>query len=259
MGINKITVDGTTKIDLSTTGIETAADIPAGKYGYLRTGERVLGTGEIGMANPLSGKILAVTGDSLCAGTGYTGGYAKIIGDDNGMTVQNIAVGGATVAYIGAEFTICQSISDLRADADYVLLEGGGNDAQYNNTGVTLGSITSGYTDTLNVNTFAGAFETMLKNAIARFPNKKIGYLFIHKCVDNFDSRVSNSYYGIAKAACEKWGIPYLDLNTMCPAIGHISALASTYTVNGGDGVHLNEQGYRLFYVPKITAWLKTL
>lgn len=259
MAHNKFTVDGTTYIDLSTTGIETADDIPAGKYGYLRTGERVLGTGGNMASNPLSGKILAVTGDSICYGTGYTGGYAKIIGDENNMTVQNIAVGGATVAYIGGDFTICQSISDLRADADYVLLEGGGNDAQYNNTGVTLGSITSGYTDSLNINTFAGAFETMLKNAIARFPNKKIGYLFIHKCVDNFDSRVSNSYYGIAKAACEKWGIPYLDLNTMCPAIGHISALASTYTVNGGDGIHLNEDGYRLFYVPKITAWMRTL
>lgn len=259
MAVNKITIDGNTRIDLSTTGIESAADIPAGKYGYLRTGERVLGTGGNMASNPLSGKILAVTGDSICYGTGYTGGYAKIIGDENNMTVQNIAVGGATVAYIGGDFTICQSISDLRADADYVLLEGGGNDAQYNNTGVTLGSLTSGYTDSLNINTFAGAFETMLKSAIARFPTAKIGYIFIHKCVDNFDSRVANSYYGIAKQACEKWGIPYCDLNTQAPAIGHISALASAYTVNGGDGIHLNEQGYRLFYIPKITAWMKGL
>lgn len=99
----------------------------------------------------------------------------------------------------------------------------------------------------------------MLKSAIARFPEAKIGYIFIHKCVASFDSRVANSYYGIAKACCEKWGIPYCDLNTQTPPLGHISALAQAYTVNGGDGIHPNEDGYRLFYVPKITAWLKTL
>ncbi len=258
MGVNKITIDGVTKINLLNTDIESPADIPTGKRGYLKTGELVTGTGG-NMSNPLSGKILAVTGDSICAGTGYAGGYAGIIGTENNMTVQNVAAGGATVADIGVDFTIRGSISDMRADADYVIIEGGINDSWYNNTGVTLGTITSGYTDTLNTSTFAGAMESMFKAALARFPEAKIGFIFIHKCSDNFDSRVANSYYGVAKQACEKWGIPYCDLNTQTPAIGHISALASAYTVNGGDGIHPNEDGYRLFYVPKITAWMKTL
>ena len=257
MAKNKFTVDGTTYIDLSTTGIETADDIPAGKIGYLRTGERVLGTGG-SSTNPLNGKILAVDGDSLCWGTGYSGGYAGIIGTENNMTVQNNGVGGATVAYIGGEHTICTSVNDLRADADYVIFEGGLNDSWYNSTGVPLGTITSGYADTLDTSTFAGAMETLFKSAIARFPGKKLGYIFVHKCSDTFDSR-TGTYYSIAKQCCEKWGIPYLDLNTLTPAIGYIPALASAYTVNGGDGIHLNEQGYRLFYVPKITAFLKGL
>jgi len=256
MARNKFTVDGTTYIDLSTTGIESAADIPAGKIGYLRTGERVTGTGENMSNNPLSGKILSVNGDSICEGVGYDGGYAGIIGTENGMTVQNIGVSGGTITPIGDNHTISTTISSMRSDADYIILEGGGNDADF---GVTLGSLTSGYTDTLNTSTFAGAFEYMLKSAIARFPTAKIGYIFIHKCFANFDSRVANSYYGVAKAACEKWGIPYCDLNTMTPAIGYISALASAYTGNNGDGIHLNEQGYRLFYVPKIVAWMKGL
>ena len=207
--------------------------------------------------NPLSGKILSTTGDSIAAGAGNNGiGYPEIVASDNNMTVQNVAVGGGTVAYINANtFCISRSISNMRSDADFVLLEGGGNDAD---SGVPLGTLSSGYTATLDDTTFAGAIESMFKAALARFPNKKIGYVFIHKCASLFDSRVSNSYYDMAKAACEKWGISYLDLNTQVPPLNYIADLRSTYTANG-DGYHPNELGYRTFYVPKITAFLNTM
>lgn len=256
MAVNKITVDGVNKIDLSTTGIESTADIPAGKIGYLRTGERVTGTGE-NMSNPLTGKILSTNGDSICAGVGNDDvGYPEMIGTANGMTVDNISLGGATIASgTGAVHCISTSISDMRSDADYILLEGGVNDADMQ---VTLGSLTEGYADTLNTATFAGAFETMLKSAIARFPGKKIGFIITHKVSNRWDSRTTNSYYNIAVAACEKWGIPYLDLNILVPPIGYIDALKTAYT-NNGDGYHPNADGYRLFYVPKITAWMREL
>lgn len=257
MARNKFTVDGTTYIDLSTTGIESAADIPAGKIGYLRTGERVTGTGENMSNNPLSGKILSVNGDSICEGVGYDGGYAGIIGTENGMTVQNIGVSGGTITPIGDNHTISTTISSMRSDADYIILEGGINDAIAE---ITLGSISNGYSATLDTSTYAGAFENMLKSAIARFPGKKIGYIFVHKVQSGYLSTDgANSYYGIAKMCCEKWGVPYLDLNTLVPPLGMIDALKTAYTANGGDGLHPNEDGYRLFYVPKITAWMKTL
>lgn len=207
--------------------------------------------------NPLSGKILAATGDSIAAGTGNNGsGYPEIVASDNGMTLQNIAVGGGTVAYVNANtFCISRSTSSMRSDADFVLLEGGGNDAD---SGVPLGTLSSGYTATLDDTTFAGAIESMFKTALARFPDKKIGYVFIHKCASLFDSRVSNSYYDMAKSACEKWGIPYLDLNTQVPPLNYIADLKTTYTANG-DGYHPNELGYRTFYVPKVTAFLNTM
>lgn len=211
-----------------------------------------------GELNPLKGHVISLNGDSICAGAGYAGGYGKIIAEENGMTYENIAVGGGTVAYVGNNVhCISRTISRMRADADYVILDGGGNDAD---SGVSAGTLSEGYTATLDDTTFAGAFESMLKSAIARFPNKKIGYVFIHKCVTGFDSRntSSTSFYEIAKKACEKWGIPYIDLNTETPPLGYISDLKTAYTANA-DGYHPNEQGYRLFYVPKITAWLKTL
>ena len=215
------------------------------------------GGGGGGSTNPLSGKILSTTGDSIAAGAGNNGtGYPEIVASDNGMTVQNVAVGGGTVAYVNANtFCISRSISSMRSDADFVLLEGGGNDAD---SGVPLGTLSSGYTATLDDTTFAGAIESMFKAALARFPDKKIGYVFIHKCATLFDSRVPNSYYDMAKSACEKWGIPYLDLNTQVPPLNYIADLKSTYTANG-DGYHPNELGYRTFYVPKITAFLNTM
>ena len=210
-----------------------------------------------GSTNPLSGKILSTTGDSIAAGAGNNGtGYPEIVASDNSMTVQNIAVGGGTVAYVNANtFCISRSISSMRSDADFVLLEGGGNDAD---SGVPLGTLSSGYTATLDDTTFAGAIESMFKSALARFPDKKIGYVFIHKCASGYDSRVPNSYYDMAKSACEKWGIPYLDLNTQVPPLNYIADLKSTYTANA-DGYHPNELGYRTFYVPKVTAFLNTM
>lgn len=207
-------------------------------------------------SNPLKGKIAAFTGDSLCAGAGYTGGYAGIIGTDYDMTVQNIGTSEGTIVRYQSYFCISESISNLRSDADFVLLEGGGNDAWYGTQVIPLGTLSSGYSATLDTTTFAGAFENMLKSAIARFPNAKIGYIFPHKCIANFDSP-SGAYRNMAISALEKWGIPYCDLNISVPPLGYIDSLKSTYT--SGDGIHPNESGYRTFYVPKIVAFMQSM
>ena len=251
MANNKVTIDGRTIIDLSQDTVASSDDIASGKYGHLRTGERVLGTGS-GSSNPLSGKILAANGDSIAAGAGNNGdGFPELVASANGMTLQNIAVGGATIATgTAASHYICSTISDMRSDADYVLLEGGVNDPDFS---VSLGSLSSGYTATLTTTTFAGGFETMLKNAIARFPGKKIGYVFVHKC-GNF----SDTWYNMAVSALKKWGIPYCDLYTEVPPLGFIDSLRTTYT-SSGDGYHPNQAGYEAYYVDKITAFLKSL
>ena len=203
-------------------------------------------------SNPLYGKIVSFNGDSLCYGAGSTGGYSSFIGQQNNMIVENIAASGATITpnVEGVAHYISTSIADMRADADYIILEGGVNDAD---RGVTLGSITAGYDATLDTSTFIGAFENMLKTAITRFAGKKVGYIFIHKC-GNFDE----AWHSVTIAACEKWGVPYLDLYNEVPPIAYIDTLRNTYTANG-DGYHLNADGYSAYYVPKITAWMKSL
>lgn len=214
------------------------------------------GGGGSSSSNPLKGKIASFTGDSLCAGAGYTGGYAGIIGTDYDMTVENIGTSEGTIVRYQSYFCISESISSMRSDADFVMLEGGGNDAWYGTSVIPLGTLSSGYSATLDTTTFAGAFENMLKSAIARFPNAKIGYIFPHKCIANFDMP-SGAYHTLAISALEKWGIPYLDLNIMTPPLGYIDDLKSTYTA--GDGIHPNEAGYRTFYVPKIVAFMQSM
>ena len=72
------------------------------------------------------------------------------------------------------------------------------------------------------------------------------------------------SYYWAARLCCEKWGVPYCDLNVSVPAFGLFKSssdmyvLTQQYTKNS-DGWHPNEEGYKKYYCDKIEAWMKTL
>jgi lysophospholipase L1-like esterase len=153
-------------------------------------------------------------------------------------------------------------MASMAQDADYAIVEGGVNDASL---GIALGAISDGYDATLDDTTFYGAFESMLKTLITRFAGKKYGYIIVHQMTMNY--RVVNdpatSYYWAAKKCCEKWGVPYLDLNIAVPPFGMFNhsptwELRTAYTLNN-DGWHPNLEGYKKYYVPKIAAWMETL
>jgi lysophospholipase L1-like esterase len=221
--------------------------------------------------NPLKDKKISFNGDSICYGEGFTGGYASIIGTENNMVVQNIGVSGATIVSGTTKSSgsnrhwICDTVVNMDEDSDFAILEGGVNDASLS---LPLGTITEGYTDTLDTTTYYGAFEYMLKTLITRFKGKKYGYIAVHQMATNYrcTNDESTSYYWASKKCCEKWGVPFLDLNKEIPpfdffpnAEGHpLTELKDTYTHNG-DGWHPNEEGYRKFYCDKIEAWLESL
>lgn len=210
--------------------------------------------------NPLYGKVIAFTGDSICEGRGNNGGsYPKIISENNAMIVQNLGVSGGKITEGTTSFCISSSVLNMREDADYIILEGGVNDMAMDN----LGTISNGFTATLDTTTFCGAFEQMIKNAISRFPGKKIGYIAVHRLKqwspDNYNITQPNTgYYEKAIEICAKWGIPVCNLTLNCPSLYENESLKTAYTTNA-DGWHPNEDGYRKYYVPKIEAWLKTL
>lgn len=218
------------------------------------------------------GKRISFLGDSICQGVGDAiGGYGKIIADNNNMIYQNKGVAGGTITsgtYYNntPRFWINEHINDLNIFSDYIILEGGVNDSSL---GVPLGELSENYNSTLDINTFYGAFENMLKQLITRFKGKKYGYIFVHQMSANYKitNNPDTSYYYAAKKCCEKWGVPYLDLNDKVPPLGlfysqtasqELIDLKTLYTDNG-DGWHPNLLGYNKYYVPKIENWLNSL
>lgn len=220
--------------------------------------------------NPLYGKKVSFVGDSICAGSdnenSYLGGYGRIIAERNNMAYENISQGGATVAAGTISMTtgadrmwLCRKIADMSADADYAIIEGGINDAWYWADGreYEIGSISKGYTATLDDTTYYGAFESMLKQLVTRFAGKKIGYIAVPKIMSLYDSEQNvPNFYHIALECCAKWGVPVCDLNTIVPPFTNIEELKNAYAP---DGTHPNYDGYIKYYCDPIEEWMKTL
>ena len=204
--------------------------------------------------NPFKGKTLVVDGSSIMAGAGYSGGWAKIIGDTYGMTVTNRAVNGATIA--NTEHHSLATSIDTTPVSDYFIFDTMRNDYV---DGVEFGtpSDDDDYSPTLDKTTFCGAFEYVCQKLASTYGTEKLGYVFAHRRPPIEDDLV-NTWKPYAIRTLKKWGIPYIDLEELDPPIGFISALYENYTASS-DRVHPNQQGYEIFYVPKIVAWMKTL
>jgi lysophospholipase L1-like esterase len=174
------------------------------------------------------------------------------------MTYENLGVGGGTITAESyyedgrPRHWISRTIENMDIDADYILLEGGVNDSM-----VSIGSISEGYTAELDDTTYCGAMESVCRQLITRFAGKKVGYIAVHKMTDNYAGK-DGDYCYLAQKCCEKWGVPFLNLNAMVPPLNYIPDLKSQYTSNG-DGWHPNEAGYKKYYCDKIETWLTSL
>ena len=221
--------------------------------------------------NNLKGKTVSFNGDSICYGDGYAGGYGKIIAERNNMIYENVAANGSSITKGLTDGSgnprnaLCESVTRMRSDADYVILEGGINDAfdWKNGKFTNIGSITQDYSTPLDTTTFCGALETYLKTAKERFSGKKVGYIIIHRMPGQsypWGTQSQNSFTQIRELiiqACNKYSIPYCDLfnqglNT------NLDYMRTAYTKNG-DGVHPNKEGYERFYCDVIEAFMMSL
>ena len=229
------------------------------------------------MESVLFRKSITFNGDSICAGDGTPGGYAKIIAERNEMVYENIAVCGATV--VSGQYSkrtgnprhwICRTIERMNADADYAIVEGGVNDASINvgdPDKLPIGKLSEGYDAELDDTTFYGAFESMLKALVKRFAGKKYGYIAVHQMAKKFSPcyEGEDNFYVAAKRCCAKWGVPFCDITSTCPPLAFFKKSSDPELIEigvsntKGDGWHPNEIGYKRYYCDKIEAWLKTL
>lgn len=219
--------------------------------------------------NVLCEKTAVFLGDSICAGTTvgdgseyYGYGWAGLIGEVNRMTWANYGMNGGTVTSLDAvqstRWLTSQADKAIaeHPNADYVLFEGGCNDAdQLKDAG--LGEISADYS-TFDTTTFSGAFESLILKLVTAYPNAQIGYIIPQKMYAVNDhsaaGHVHRRFFDRAIAICEKWGIPYVDLWNGSPLNPKLSTASQFYT----DGQHLTLVGYRRI-TPQIEAFMRNM
>lgn len=235
----------------------------------------------------LQGKTIVWNGDSICHGTSQYGNWATRVAENNDMedgTWKNYGVGGGTITedliYQSGNLrhSVCTTLEQMFLEfpyADYVILEGGTNDADL------LGKITNGahssdfghydvddFSGEYNTYTFCGALETIFYNAKELWPDAKICFIVAQKMgINTATSDNRYAYFQAAMQICEKWEIPYLnlwgdcDLDPTNPEMYDPSKSAEENEQAGSmyrDGQHLTAKGYD-YTTAIIEAWLKSL
>lgn len=216
---------------------------------------------------PLAGKTIVAFGDSIVAGHKYTAAsFVNFVAEKEGMTVlQKNAVNGATIMdanYSGGR--ILTQIQNAGASTpDYVIFDGGTNDAEYltNHTGIQIGDATS--TDEA---TFAGSFRATVSALNTKYPNAKLVYVAVHK-LGSRDATMQENLRKVELAICQELGVTVSDVYTSGLDTSNAD-MKNTYTFDNttsagvpgtnGSGTHPNFAAIEKYYVPTVSATLRT-
>jgi lysophospholipase L1-like esterase len=212
--------------------------------------------------NPLSGKTILNLGDSIAWGANNNNGvgYADIIATNNMMSVYDYSLSGSTLADVTAiepaRGCIQKKLSDFitaypSVVPDYILLEGGTNDILYS----TLGVQSSGYSDSWDTTTCLGGLESILNTIKNTFPTSKVLFVAVHN-MSSRDMTTQKNFHDAIIDVLNKWSIPVVDLYKEGGLNTWNTNMRTLYT---DTGTHPNGAAYNLFYVPPITAKMKSL
>ena len=234
----------------------------------------------------LTGKTILWNGDSICAGNAFRGNWATRIGSRNEMAWKNYAVGGGTLAENlppmksgAARHSVSNTLEQMYAEypaADYIVIEGGTNDADLlgnalsGREGTRLGTFSPlDFSGNYDTDTFCGALESIFYRATRYWMGKKICYVVAQKMGVREESHANRRlYFDEAVRICIKWGIPYLDLWNGCylnPFLPWMYDSTRTPEENERentgfyvDGQHLTPRGYD-HTAQIIESWLESL
>lgn len=207
----------------------------------------------------LNGKSALFVGDSICVGANDIAmayGWGGRIGRTYGMEWINEGHGGATFSTGAGVPSILEQITryDSSRNLDYIVLQGGVNDVMRN---VPLGAITNSYDSEFDTTTFAGAFEYALAYVTENWPEAKIGYIVTFQTDwGNATKEITAPYYNVARAICQKWNVPYLDLNGE-----NVKEALDPATRKGliWDGIHPSGEGYDALVEGIIDEWMRSI
>lgn len=221
---------------------------------------------------PLEGKTMYAFGDSLVAGHQYQkASFADFAAAAEGMEIQKFAVNGATVLDAGYEGGQIAAQVEKAPDEspDYILFDGGTNDAEYivNNPDVQYGEVTdSDNPASFDTATFAGAFESLVYQMQQKYPDAQLVYTAVHK-LGSRDNGVQEKLRTIELAVCEKYGVAVADVYGKTDLDTNDVNKKNDYTFdslaenglpgNNGSGTHPNFKAIEEFYVPVATETLE--
>ncbi len=195
------------------------------------------------------------------------GGWGARLEYIYGATANIAANAGASLTKIKDRTRIIDQLHDNKdAKFDIVVLQGGFNDAMgenikgsaYDNAEVApYGTISLGKDGNFDTTTFAGALEELFFYAKKYFSDSQICYIITYQTpCSQYGGRTADVaamrlQWEIAKAACKKWGIAYLDLfdgtfergETCTALLDSVNPESAFFPLNG-DNVHLNKMGY---------------
>lgn len=231
--------------------------------------------------NCLYGKTAIWNGDSICAADNDSqGGWPFRIAAANGMYTRSWAIAGGCIAENvsasgGTAHSVCGTLDTMLAvlpNADYILIEGGTNDAdQLGTNGIGTfddDDFSAEYIAALDEDTFSGALESIFYRLVTTMKGKHIGYIIPQKMGHTAELVARRrTYFDRAIDICKKWGIPYLDLwnglyfNWRLAAHWDQSMTSAENEAAGNlymDGQHLTTTGYAI-QSPIIAEWMKTI
>lgn len=207
------------------------------------------------IASYLSGKTIAVFGDSIMHGAGNNdNGIADILADKYGMNAADYSVSGATmgVRTDNPQYTVdeahhiakqVRNAISAGISPDIIIFNGGTNDIGGQ---IPIGTMSAVYTQPSSESYFADGFETVAYLLTKNFVGVPIVYMRAH----NMSSRTYQGqvdYGELGNSIAEKWGIEtadmYKQMNTQ---------LAEYRTAYLADYTHPNEAGYNKYYIPAI-------
>ena len=242
----------------------------------------------------LEGKTALFIGDSIAAGwrddrnggpyknsSSVTDGrgWSRRLRLDYGLDAENVSVAGASFKRIDNRARIVEQLHNNKSkEYDYVIMEGGFNDAMGENktpaspeTATPVGKVSSSFSlDDFDTSTFAGALEELFYYAKSDFGGAKLGFIITYSTpLSKYGGYTANAakmkeYWDTAKQICDKWDIAYLDLFSGRAADGKsysndiLKTSSTSYFPGGNDQIHLNSAGYDVIS-PYIAEWMKTL
>ena len=202
--------------------------------------------------SPLYGKKMLFMGDSISYGSGDTvspfrtgRAWAGRIADRTGAIVTNASVSGAKVSFQRGDdnWVYSQYVPHQNTKFDVIVMHGGVNDARHLRPVGALSEGTDEATLKKNQSSYAGGLEWIFYNVSKTNTDAKLFFIANHR-LDGHDkgkAKDMSEYFNIAKAACEKWGIIFIDLYNNKELNDKLETTTTKYLP---DTLHLNGAGY---------------